>query len=617
MILFFLQMPLIASSCIQAIKDRVSMVDVVSPYVRLRPAGRYWKGLSPFSHEKTPSFFVDPQRNTFKCFSSGYAGDVFRFLELKEQLTFAESVERLCEQFNIPLEYERRGGTIVRSNEGVSLRRILLDIYARAAQFFKQHFWSDDKVSKEVRAYWRETRHFSDETAKTFDIGFAPADGSLYVFLQSAGFSREHLQQSGLFYNPKRDYGNLMPRFQGRLMIPIKDLQDRTIAFSGRNLPFLTVQTDPTHEAKYVNSPETPLFIKGQVLFNLSKARSFLAKDSSFYLVEGQLDAMRCFECGLKTAVAPQGTGLTEEQLKLLKRYDAPIIGLFDGDEAGLKAGLRFMTLGIPLEIPLRYVCLEKDEDPDGFLLKNPKCCEKLTDEALSPVDFFIHAFKRNGCDDGTVQRNVLQAMFPIIAKCTSAVLRFDLLRELSKTFHLPQSALEADLEMFQRRTPVKADAAPPPQPSPIYEQPEGQVLRFLLHAPRWTEAVLRYLSLDWIDETHTVGRLLMRILSEFHENGIEPLDNRDRWNLSAEEEDCWCQQLAQPLPSGNEREQLTLLLQQMYRRFLKKRILEIDKRISKNPDGNIGEARRLQSDRLACKRALAEAVSFICLPKE
>jgi len=611
-------MPLIASSCIQAIKDRVSMVDVVAPYVRLRPAGRYWKGLSPFSHEKTPSFFVDPQRNTFKCFSSGYAGDVFRFLELKEQLTFSESVERLCEQFNIPLEYERRDGTVVRSNEGVSIKKVLLDIYARATQFFKQHFWSDNKIAKQVRAYWRETRHFSDETAQTFDIGFAPADGSLYVFLQNAGFSRAHLQQSGLFYNPKRDYGNLMPRFQGRLMIPIKDLQDRTIAFSGRHLPFVTVQTDPTREAKYVNSPETPLFIKGQVLFNLSKARSFLEKNTPFYLVEGQLDAMRCFECGLKTAVAPQGTGLTEEQLKLLKRYDAPIIGLFDGDEAGLKAGLRFITLGIPLEIPLRYVCLEKDEDPDGFLLKNPKRCETFADEALSPVDFFVHAFKRNGCDDGTVQRNVLQAMFPIIAKCTSAVLRFDLLRELSKTFHLPQSALEADLQAFQRRTPVKADAAPPTQPSPVaYEQPEGQVLRFLLHAPRWTEAVLKYLSLDWIDETHTAGRLLMRILSEFHENGIEPLDNRDRWNLSAEEEDCWCRQLAQPLPSGNEREQLTLLLQQLYRRFLKKKILEIDKRILKNPDGNIGEARRLQSDRLACKRALAEAVSFICLPKE
>lgn len=611
-------MPLIASSCIQAIKDRVSMVDVVSPYVRLKPAGRYWKGLSPFSHEKTPSFFVDPQRNTFKCFSSGYAGDVFRFLELKEQLTFSESVERLCEQFNIPLEYERRSGTIVRSNEGVSVKKILLDIYARATQFFKQHFWSDDKIAKQVRAYWRDTRHFSDETAKTFDIGFAPADGSLYVSLQNAGFSREQLQQSGLFYNPKRDYGSLMPRFQGRLMIPIKDLQDRTIAFSGRHLPFVTVQTDPTREAKYVNSPETPLFIKGQVLFNLSKARSFLEKSTPFYLVEGQLDTMRCFECGLKTAVAPQGTGLTEEQLKLLRRYDAPIIGLFDGDEAGLKAGLRFMTLGIPLEISLRYVCLEKDEDPDGFLLKNPKRCETLAEEALSPVDFFVYFFKRNGCDDGTVQRNVLQAMFPIIAKCTSAVLRFDLLRELSKAFHLPQSALEADLQMFQRRAPVKADATPPSQPSPVaYEPPEGQVLRFLLHAPHRTEVLLKHLSLDWIDETHTVGRLLMRILSEFHENGIEPLDNRDRWDLSAEEEDCWCQQLAQPLPSGNEREQLTLLLRQTYRRFLKKKILEIDKRISKNPDGNIVEARRLQSDRLACKRALAEAVSFICLPKE
>ena len=607
-------MPLITSSCIQGIKNRVSITDVVSPYVRLNPAGHYLKGLSPFSHEKTPSFFVDPQRNTFKCFSSGYAGDVFRFLELKEQLTFSESVEWLCERFNIPLEYEQRGGTATRSRDAVSIKKVLLDIYEQAAQFFKQHFWAENAVAKNVRTYWQETRYFRLETAKTFEIGFAPTDGSLYPFLQKAGFSREQLQQSGLFYHPRSDYKNLMPRFQGRLMIPIKDIQDRTIAFSGRQLPFLDVPNDPTHEAKYVNSPETPLFIKGQVLFNLAKARSFLGKNGAFHLVEGQLDTIRCFECGLKTAVAPQGTGLTEEQLRLLKRYDAPIIGLFDGDEAGLKAGLRFMTLGIPLEIPLQYYCLDKDEDPDSAFLKNPKRCETLADKALSPVDFFVHAFKRNGCDDGTVQRNVLQAMFPIIAKCTSAVLRFDLLRKLSQAFHLPPSVLESDLQTFLGN--AVTEVAPSSSPTVSYEQSEGQLLRFLFHAPHWIPVILEHVSLDWIDTTRTVGRLLMRILSEFHENGIESLDNRDRWTLSAEEEDCWCQQLAQPLPPGNEHEQLTLLVQQMYRRFLKQRISEIDKRISENSSGNVGEARRLQLDRLACKRALANVTASVCLPK-
>ena len=609
-------MPFIASSCVNAVKERVSMIDVVAPYVRLRPAGRYWKGLSPFSHEKTPSFFVDPQRNTFKCFSSGYAGDVFRFLELKEQLTFSESVERLCEQFNIPLEYERRGGAVERPHETLSTKKVLLDIYAQATQFFKQHFWSEDKVAKDVRSYWKETRHFSDETAKIFDIGFAPADGSLYIFLQKAGFSREQLQRSGLFYNPKRDYGTLMPRFRGRLMIPIKDLQDRTIAFSGRQLPFVNIPNDPTHEAKYVNSPETPLFIKGQVLFNLSKARLFLEQASSFYLVEGQLDVMRCFECGLKTAVAPQGTGLTEEQLKLLKRYDAPIIGLFDGDEAGLKAGLRLMTLGIPLELSLRYVCLRKGEDPDSCFLKNPQRCKTLSEEALSPVDFFVRVFENKELDVENIQRNVLQTMFPIIAKCTSAVLRFDLLRKLSQTFHLPQNALEADFRAFLHHN-APAEVIPEPQPSPVrFEPPEGRILGFLLHAPRWAEIIFKYLSLDWIDTTHTEGRLLMKILSEFHENGIELLDNRDRWALSAEEEDCWCRLDAQPLSSEPEREQLMLLLQQLYRRFLKKRISGIDKRISENSDENIGEVRHLQSERLALKRALADVASSVCIPK-
>ena len=609
-------MPLIAQSCLDAIKRYVSIADVVSPYVQLKPAGRYLKGLSPFSHEKTPSFFIDPQRNTFKCFSSGYAGDSFRFLELKEQLSFSESVEWICERFHIPLEYESHAQTS-RVQKTVSLKKQLLAVYEQAAAFFQQYFWVENETAKQVRAYWQETRHFQLETAQTFGIGFAPIDGSLYPFLLQKGFSRDCLVQSGLFYTPKSLHASLMPRFQGRLMIPIADVQGRTIAFSGRQLPFLAVSNDPTHESKYVNSPETPLFVKGHELFHLSQARQCLGKNDVFYLVEGQLDVMRCWECGLKTAVAPQGTGLTEEQLKILKRYDAPIIGLFDGDEAGCKAGIRLMTLGIPLEIPLRYFLLEPEEDPDTALLKNPQRATEIVAHALSPIDFLIQAFRRNGCDPETIQRHTLQTLFSILSNCTSAVLRFELMQQCAQAFHLPPSALEADWKRFQRNTGShwanQPETVPSPNPAPSLEE---QMLRFWLCVPQWSQVIVEKISFDWLDPSCVAGRLLMRMLDEFRENGKEALENRERWCLSPEEENCWCQCLANPPPSENERESLTLLLQQFYRRFLKKRISELDKTILNHSLEDIEVLQQRQKERLQYKQALAHVATAICLPK-
>lgn len=611
-------MALFATSCLDRIRQQVSIVDVVSPYVQLKSSGHYLKGLSPFSNEKTPSFFVDPQKNIFKCFSTGYAGDAFRFIELKEQLTFPEAVEWLCDKFHIPIEYS--DGQAVEKMQ-TSFKKDLFGIYGFSAQFFKDYFWSDEALAQKARRYWTQERHFSLETAKTFDIGLAPLTlDALYQFLFRKGYSRENLEQSGLFYRSKAPHSGLISRFQGRLMFPISDIQGRTIAFSGRHLPWVNLPNDPTRESKYVNSPETPIFVKGNELFNIARARQALTDHNiPIYLVEGPLDVIRCWECGLQTVVAPQGTGLTEAQLKLLKRYDTPLVGMFDGDTAGLKAGVRFMTLGIPLELTLRYYLLEPEEDPDTAFFKNPQRCAELSSQCLSPIDFFIAVLKRHNEDPERIPQKILQQVFPILLQCQSSVLRFDLLQKLSKSLQIPYAILEEDLNRLSTKKPVeKAFYSKEGCHTNVaaVETLEGQVLLFLFHAPKWIPQLLSNLSLDWIDTSHTVGKLLLKILNEFQGNGIEPLNDRSQWHLSEEETNLWGIFLAGSVPQENQREALNLILQQMNRKFLKKMIFTIDKDLIKDSNMNPRILKQLQMDRFLYKKALADLSSTVYFKK-
>lgn len=611
-------MPFFSRNCLDNIRQRVSIADVVAPYVQLKPSGHYLKGLSPFSHEKTPSFFVDPQRNIFKCFSSGYAGDVFRFLELKEQLSFSESVEFLCERFNIPIEYAN-GDTSKTS--ALPLKRLLFAVYEKAAAFFQQQFWLENPLSKQVRGYWENERHFKADTAREFHVGFAPTDlATLYDFLSKSGFNREVLEQSGLFYKPKTFTKHLVARYQGRLILPICDIQGRVIAFSGRQLPFIDLPNDPTREAKYVNSPETPIFVKGHELFNLSRARQALEKGSPFYLVEGPLDVIRCWECGLKTTVAPQGTGLTEEQLRLLKRYNAPIVGMFDGDSAGVKAGVRLMTLGIPLELDLRYCLLNKDEDPDSAFFKKPDYCASLLQSAVQPVEFFVKIYKSLGYDDAKVQQNVLQQMLPIIAKCESSVMRFEFLRTLGQTFSIPIRVLEEELQHVNNLKPLErleSTTETVSQNRDLGTSLEDQLLLFLFHAPKITSLILKHLSLDWIEAETLSGKLLLKILNEFQENGIEPLERDTVCGLSEPEENLWGQLLAEEFNEEGLLAKLSEILQQMYRRYLKKMISDIDKKLIKESNLNTELLKKLQMDRFSYKKALANVSSTIRLTEQ
>ncbi|MDR2769245.1 MAG: DNA primase [Puniceicoccales bacterium] len=606
-------MPFVSRTCLEQIRQRVSIVDIVSPYVQLKPAGHAFKGLSPFSNEKTPSFFVDPQKNVFKCFSSGYAGDMFRFLELKEQLSFGEAVEWIAERFNVPLEYERDGKYFV-ENVAQPNKKVLWDIYSKAEQFFKKYFWISDSYSVQVRDYWNKTRGFSKESAQTFSIGFAPLDRfELYKCLRRDGYDHAVLQQSGLFYIPKNvAQGDLVCRYQGRLILPIKDIQGRTIAFSGRHLPFVKSVEDPTHEAKYVNSPETPIFIKGNQLFNLHQARQNFDGTKPFFLVEGPLDVVRCWECGLKTAVAPQGTGLTEMQLKLLQRYSGFITGMFDGDSAGVKAGLRLMDLGLPLGLQLQYVLLDLDKDPDAlFALQKSACTyESLLEKSLMPVPFIIKAFRRLEMNEKRAERLAIDLIYSILAKCPSAIIKYESIRTLSGETGIPLKVLEEDFRKLDVKNAFQYNVSARNLPTKVEhyrDSVEKQLLGFLFHKPEYTACILEVLSLDWMDTSVLVGQLLFKIVHEFIANGIEPLTlvKIEVLHLSESEKELWYQILAEPFQIEDERKMLVTILQQLYKKFLKKCISAIDKEMAKSSIINASKMEQLRTERYQLKKAL------------
>ncbi|TAG30916.1 MAG: DNA primase, partial [Verrucomicrobia bacterium] len=299
-------MPRLKDSCKQDLKLRISIVDVVARVATPRRAGgSKFKALCPFHQEKSPSFHFDADKGFYKCFGCGKAGDIFSFVQETEGLNFTEAVETLAQRFNVPLEYEE--GVSGPSREERSLRQELFDLHEFATDHLHQAFKGAGEAAAWMRRYWTVERRFPSELADEFKIGLADPSGSgLGAAMLRKKFSEAAIRACGLFYlydDALLTVQALRPRFRGRLMIPIRDHQGRVVAFTARQTA-LTPADDNSRDAKYVNSPETPIFSKSNLLFNLDRARAHVGEGKPFVMVEGQLDALRCWSVGLKTAIA-------------------------------------------------------------------------------------------------------------------------------------------------------------------------------------------------------------------------------------------------------------------------------------------------------------------------
>ena len=335
----------------QQLKAQIDISSVVGEYVRLRRFGNRHSGLCPFHNEKTPSFSVYSEHQFFKCFGCDAKGDVFNFVMMIEGLTFWEALKKLAEQHGIPLPKQSRA-----SDEQSKLRGSVYDIHEIAAEHFRASLAS--AAGAPVREYLAR-RAVTPASTGDFGLGFAEASGrGLLRLLEQRGFDGQQMEQSGLA--GRRDDGTLYDRFRNRLMFPIQSESGKIIAFGGRAM-------DPEDKAKYMNSPETPIYKKSQVLYNLHRAKKTGMALDRMVLVEGYMDVIGATQAGVTDVVATCGTALTVEQIRAMKRVSQNLHLNFDPDAAGLKAAERSILLLLEENVKVRIVELEGGLDPDEY----------------------------------------------------------------------------------------------------------------------------------------------------------------------------------------------------------------------------------------------------------
>ena len=515
-------MPRLADGFVNELKGRIDLYDVVSPYVQLKKNGSSWVGLSPFSQEKTPSFYVHPDKGFFKCFSSGEGGDAISFIQKIENLEFTEALEFLAQRFSIPMQYSDEPGKSGRPGISRSLKSELYELHTVATDWFHQRLLDDNEEAESVRNYWLNERKFTLKTASEFGIGYAPADSfALGKFLTAKNFTDSVMKKSGLFREGRgREIGPSV--ITGRLMIPISDKLGRICAFTARKLA-QTPEWGDRKSPKYVNSPETPIFEKGNLLFNLHLANKEISEESEFLLVEGQLDAIRCWEMGFRTVVAPQGTAFKDSQAMLLFRSRPKgVVCLLDGDSAGQKAALSYVSIFLKAGLDARFAELPKGTDPDQILMAHGKeAMQKVIDGARPMVE---HVIRQKLPDLRTAtpkqKESICQWMFTALAEIESRITLEGYFEQLGRLLNVPIDALKSDFYRFRKnRTPAYRKssgdqelASKEPDRLTIVEE---DLLYILLHDDRIASPLAHTLDISWVDSRPVSGRILAKILSE------------------------------------------------------------------------------------------------------
>ena len=383
----------IPSETIEQIAGANDIVEVIGSYFPLKRAGANFKALCPFHQEKTPSFIVSPSRQTFHCFGCGAGGSVFRFVMDYEHTDFPSAVRKLAARVGITVVEERGAADEDRQPE---TRRALLKLHGEAAQWFHENLIKRE-LGEPARKYLKQ-RGITAEIAKRWQVGFAPNEWDAFgSWARARGYEARDLITSGLVKTKdESDAPNALrtahatrsyDRFRGRIMFPICNDVREVIAFSGRLLK------DEEGVAKYLNSPETPLFRKGSVLFGLHKSKRALIEANCAIVCEGQIDLISLFEAGITNVVAPQGTAFTENQARILKRFVDEVILCFDSDAAGAKAAERSLDALLQNDLIVRVVELPVGEDPDSLVRREGK--EGFENRVASAQDFFDYWIER------------------------------------------------------------------------------------------------------------------------------------------------------------------------------------------------------------------------------
>ncbi len=507
-------MAAIPPGLLEQIRAASDIVEVIGSYIPLKRAGANFTALCPFHKEKSPSFNVSSTRQGFHCFGCHKGGDVFKFVQEYENLTFIEAVRRLAERAKIPLDtFDGPGAAATRG-----MKEALFDLHEQITKRWQQALAND--AAGQIGRDYIAKRQISPDAVQLFRIGYSPDKWDDTVnFAKSKGFTEEVLEQSGLVI--KRDEGGgYYDRFRGRLMFPICDEQGRVIGFSGR------VLSGDEKTAKYVNSPETLLFHKSKIFFGLDKSKRPILDAGYAIICEGQIDMIQCFMAGVKNIVAPQGTAFTADHARILKRYVNDIVLCFDSDNAGQNAAVRALDHLLGAELAIRVAVVPAPHDPDSFIRENgADAYRQLIEKAPSFFDFYLERLcKQNDVATDQGQLAVLRAMAEAVNKANNAVTTDKYAQKTAFRLGVSVDSVRKEFSRKGRPAPQPREYDDePPQEEVLLERPtprEMDFLKLLLIAEGDGRGWIQHLRPEWIPN------VTLRKLAE----GIRQQEMEQQW---------------------------------------------------------------------------------------
>lgn len=428
------------SLVVEQIKDRLDIVDLISSYIKIEKAGINWKARCPFHNEKSPSFFVSSTRQSFYCFGCGAKGDIFSFVEKIEGLDFKGALETLAsragvELKNIPVE----AGVAEEKDK-------LFEIMEETTKVYEKELAADKKALDYLK-----NRGLDPVSISKWRLGLALDEWrNLYTFLTNKGFQKEEMLMAGLIKKvPEED--KYYDTFRGRIMFPISDSVGRVIAFSGR-----TIKKEDEKTPKYLNSPETKLFYKSEVLYGFHIAKNFIRKLDYAVLVEGQMDLVMSHQAGVSNTVAASGTALTELHLNKIQKLSNRVIMAYDSDSAGEKAAMRSGILALSLGMEVKIAPLKEGEDPASVIKEDPEAWKKALRESVHIIDFALNrALQKSGRE---ATKAVLNEVLPLISLLKSEIEKSQYVKKIALRLRISEDAVWNDLKQTKQPTQERSE---------------------------------------------------------------------------------------------------------------------------------------------------------------
>ncbi len=467
-----------ADDIVERVREATNIIDVVSQYVQLRKRGRNFLGLCPFHSEKTPSFNVLEDKGIFKCFGCGVAGDVYSFLMKMEGLTFPEAIEKLASAANIP--YEKRSSDH-KSDEGQELE----NLYG-ACKDFATYCYKALRADSGKRAWsYLTERGFREDILHRYGAGYAPDGSAFFHSKQENNIKLAAFEKAGIV--AQSDRGDYYDRFRDRIIFPIYSATGKVIGFGGRSMPGADSKL-----AKYINSPETPIYQKSRVLYGLFQAKDAIRTSDVAILVEGYADVIALAQAGFQNTIAASGTSLTVDQLNLLRRYTQNIVLLFDADLAGLNAALRGIELALTAGFDVSVVILPAGEDPDSYIKRHGA---EAFGEELGRKASFIEAkariYREKGVfDQPETSAKAIRSLVETIAKVPDTIKQELYVRRIAERYKLQETTLLTELQKITVGN-RRAQQKPPPRRQTSQLEAETVVAAFSSHDAIPAERVL------------------------------------------------------------------------------------------------------------------------------